>query len=170
MKVDDLQQYLSDLARLVQASDGKKAASGLTRIAAGLQPFRDYDLDTFAGFLARAEDYSRTGILPVVTATAKARPKVPAKSKVDLSALRAETEHLYSTAGSAEITMERIQALAGRLEPLKKDELAEIAQAIGLVGMGKKTKPAIVETIIARIRSIKQSYMRTSIIDRPGTN
>lgn len=170
MKVDDIQRYLSELARLVQAGDGKKAAAGLSRIVEGLQPFRDYDLEAFAGFLQRAEHYSRTGIVDVIPPKGGPRPKAPPKPKGDATALRAEVERLYAAAGSQETTIEAIDALRDKLGPLKKGEVEEIAQAIGLVGMAKKTKPDISEAILARLRSIKQSAIRTSIIDRPSSS
>lgn len=169
MKVDDIQRYLSELARLVQSGDGKKAAAGLSRIAEGLQPFRNYDLEAFAAFLGRAEEYSRTGIVQVIPPKAGSRPKASPQPKNDVSALRAEIMRLYAVAGSPETTIDAIETLRDKLGPLKKGEIAEIAEAIGLVGMSKKTKPDITEAIVARLRSIKQSAIRTSIIDRPGT-
>lgn len=170
MKVDDIQRYLLELARLVQAGDGKKAGAGLSRIAEGLQPFRDYDLEVFAGFLARAEDYARTGIIPVSAPKAGTRPKAAPQAKSDAPALRAEVERLYRTAGAPETTIEAIDRLRDKLGPLKKGELTDIAEAIELIGMAKKTKPDILEAIVARLRSIKQSAIRTSIIDRPSSN
>ncbi len=168
MKVADLQQYFTDLAKLLHATDGKKSAVELSKIAEGLQPFRDYDLANFASFLARAEDYARTGVLPVVPSKAGPRPKAPAKAKVDVSSLRGEVVNLHNTATSPGVTFEAIEALGPKLDALTKADLGSIAEAIGLVGMKNKSKPDILNTIVNRIKSIKQSSIRASIIDRPG--
>ncbi|MHC5536744.1 hypothetical protein ACYOEI_00540 [Singulisphaera rosea] len=168
MKISELQQYLNDLARLLQAADGKKSATELSKVAEGLQPFRDHDLVQFAGFLARAEEYSRTGVIPVVEPKAGARAKSPAKPKLDLATLRAEVVDLHGRAPSPDVTFDLIEALRAKLDPLTKTDLTSIVDAIGLVGMKNKAKPEIINTIVNRIRSIKQSSMRTSVIDRPG--
>jgi hypothetical protein len=170
MKVADLQKYFSDLAKLLHATDGKKSAAELVKIAEGLEPFREYGLADFAGFLARAEDYARTGILPVVAPKATARPKAPPKPKADLSALRTEVERLYGSAASPAVTIESIDELRLKLDKLNKADLGSIAQVIDLVGMSSKPKAVILDAIVGRIRSIKQSALRTSIIDRPGTH
>jgi hypothetical protein len=168
MKVADLQQYFTDLAKLLHATDGKKSAAELSKIAERLQPFRNYDLADFANFLTRAEDSSRTGLLPVNPPKPSSRSKPPAKSKVDLAALRAEVAHLHGTASSPDVTFESIEALQPKLDQLKKAEVLSVVDAIGLVGMKSKSKADIVNAIVARIKSIKQSSIRTSIIDRPG--
>jgi hypothetical protein len=164
MKVRDIEQYFSDLAKLMQATDAKKSAAGLTRIAEGLRPFRECELEAFAGFLVRAEEYHRTGIVPATAKPAKPGHASSPKEKSDLSALLNEIKGLYYGAGSNGTTMEAIEGVGPKLQPLKKDEIVEIAKAIGLVGMEKKTKADLVEQIVSRIRSIKQSAMRTAII------
>lgn len=168
MKVHDIQQYFSDLARLMQSTDARKTAAGLEQIARGLEPFRGHDLEAFAGFLKRAEEYDRTGKLPVVIkATAGTRTGSPPRQISDISAIREEVKLLYSRAGSA--GAEEIEAISKTLQPLKKDELVAIAQAIELVGVERKTKADILNQVVSRIRSIQQSAVRTAIIERPGT-
>jgi hypothetical protein len=168
MKVADLQQYFTDLAKLLHATDGKKSSAELSKIAEGLQPFRDYDLTNFANFLTRAEDYSRTGLVPVIPPKPGSRSKPPAKPSVDLGALQAEVAHLHGTASSPDVTFESIEALRPKLDQLKKPGVLSVVESIGLVGMKSKSKADIINAIVARIKSIKQSSIRTSIIDRPG--
>jgi|GEM_PF-1308343 len=169
MKVADLQQYFTTLAKLLQATDGKKSAVELARIAEGLEPFRDYDLANFANFLVRAEEYSRTGVLPVVAPPKRVRdPKPPAKPKADLSSLRAEVVNLHDTASTTSVTFEAIEALRPKLDTLAKADLLSVAEAIKLVGMKSKSKANILNAIVSRVKSIKQSSMRASIIDRSG--
>ncbi len=165
MKVADLKRYFTDLAALVNAADGRKSGAELLEIAKRLEPFADYGLLEFGDFLTRAEHYHRTGLVIPGPPKGAAKPKAPAKPKADVSALHAEVEHVYRSSASPHVTVESIEELGAKLSGLNKDQLASIAQAVELVGMGKKTKGAILEAIIARIRSIKQSAVRTSIID-----
>ena len=168
MKVADLEQYFRDLVKLLHAADGKKTAIELSKVVEGLQPFRDHDLVQFANFLARAEGYSRTGIVPVVESKSASRPKARAKPKADFSVLQAEVVSLQNTASSPGVTIELIDELVSKLGVATKGDLLPIADAIGLVGLKNKKKPEIINAIVSRIRSIKQSAMRTSIIDRSG--
>jgi hypothetical protein len=167
MKVADLQQFFVDMSRLLQTTDAKKAAVEISRIAECLQSFREYDLGDFGTFLARADEYARTGVIPVVPSKRRSRTGEAAKPKADHAALRAEVLHLYGAAGSSSVTLESIEALRTKLGALTKPDLLSIAETIDIVGMKSKTKPDIQSAIISRIRSIKQSSIRTSIIDRP---
>jgi hypothetical protein len=169
MKVRDIEQYLSDLARLMQATEAKKTAAGLIRIAEGLRPFREHELDAFAGFLGRAEEYHRSGILPVTGKGSQAGRVSTPKPKADTAAIRDKVKRMYGEAGSSGTTIEAIDAIGKDLQPLKKDELVEIARAIELVGMEKKTKAQLADQIVSRIRSIKQAAVRTSIFEKTGT-
>jgi hypothetical protein len=168
MNVAELEQYFVSLAKLLQATDAKKTAAELSRIAEGLQSFRGYALADFAGFLVRAEEYHRTGVLPVVAGKAGARSKAEPKPKADLSAVRSDVERQYRSASSPNVTIESIEALRPKLNALTKADLVSIAEAIDLTGMSSKTKALIVDAIVSRVLGIKQSVIRTSVIDRPG--
>jgi hypothetical protein len=170
MKVADLQQYFNDLAKLIHATDGKKSAPELSKVAESLQPFRNYELAEFASFLARAEEYSRTGLIPVVNLKPGSRSKPTGKPNPELAALRAEVVHLHGSASSPGVTIDSIDAVVPKLGKLNKNDLLSVAEVIGLVGMNSKSKADIVSAVVGRIKSIKQSSIRTSIIDRPGVS
>ncbi len=164
MNVADLQQYLADLAQLLSVADAKKSATEIQRVAMSLDPFKAYSIADFANFLQNAEVFKRTGEDPTKKPSVKAKPE-----KIDFAALRVEVERLYATAGSAHVTLESIDALRAKLENLSKTDLVKVADSIQLVGMkNKKNKTEVLDAVINRIRSIKQSALRTSIIDRPG--
>jgi hypothetical protein len=167
--VADLQRFLADLARLLGSTDSKKTSAELERVVAGLEPFKAFSIADFAGFLPRAEDYWRTGVLPVVAAKTSSRSKATAQPSVGLSVLREEVVRLYKTAGTADVTSESIAELRPKLKSLKKADLVALAESVELVGMKSKAIAAIVDSIVKRISSIKESAMRASIIDRPGT-
>jgi hypothetical protein len=168
MKVSDLQQYFTDLAKLLNATDCKKSTAEITKIAEGLRPFQAFELGDFASFLIRAEEYSRTGLMPVAASKRASRSRAPAKPNPELAALRSEVLHLYGSASSPGVDMQLIEALEPKLGALSKDDLLAVAEAIDLVGMKSKSKAQISSAIVNRIRSIKQSSIRTAISDRPG--
>jgi hypothetical protein len=167
VNVADLQRFLADLARLLNSTESKKTAGELERVVEGLDPFKTISIADFAGFLPRAESYWRTGVIPLAIKKSPG-PKPPPKPSIGLAELRAEVEKLYATASTADVTLELIDQLRPKLDKLNKADLVIVAQSIELVGMSSKTKPVILDSIISRLRSIKQSAMRTSIIDRPG--
>jgi hypothetical protein len=169
MRVGDLQQHFRDLAKLLSATDAKKAATEITKIADGLQPFHSYDLGDFVSFLARAEEYHRTGVIPSGASKPAARSKSPAKPNPELAALRSEILHLHDSTSSPGVDLDRLQALEPKLGALSKDALLSIADTIGLVGMKSKLKAQILGAIVNRIKSIKHSSIRTAISDRPGS-
>jgi hypothetical protein len=66
MQVAALQQFLRSLVPALEAAgDGKAAARWLDEAARGLDPFRALGVAEFAAFLARADEYQRTGSVRV---------------------------------------------------------------------------------------------------------
>jgi hypothetical protein len=66
MQVAALQQFLRSLVPALEAAgDGKAAARWLDEAARGLDPFRSLGVAEFAAFLARADEYQRTGSVRV---------------------------------------------------------------------------------------------------------
>lgn len=166
MKIDHLQRYIGHLAILLDASDGKKAATGLREVVEALEEFQDMEIPAFAQFLKTAAEYKRTGVVPITATKAAGRGKAAApKESANPAAIRADIQKLYHDASNPATTIEMIEAVHEKLKPLKKPDLVAVAEAIGLVGMNKKTMPEITKTIVDRIRNIKQAALRTSIID-----
>ena len=169
MNVADLQQFIGDIARLLNATESKKAAADLERVVAGLEPFKALSIGDFAGFLPHAETYHRTGVLPIGPVKKTPAPRAPKAPKISLDEVKGEVFGMYQNAANAEVTIESIDGLRPKLDTLTQGDLEKVAMAGNLVGLSKKTKGVIIDTILDRIRSIKQSALRTSIIDRPGT-
>ena len=79
MQVADLQQFVRSLGTTLQSAGAKSAAGDLEKAAAGLEPFKDMAIAQFGDFLAQAETYARTGVLPT-TGKSRSRstePSVP---------------------------------------------------------------------------------------------
>ena len=163
MNVRDLQQFLQSLSRPLSASGAKKAADDLERVCAGLEPFADLAVGAFADFLAKAEDYARTGVVPTTGRAKSSAAKAAAKTG-DPQALAAAIEQyrsLYDRVSSPEVTYATIEAEVKRLDKqFGKDAVLEIAKGIGISGTLKPKKAAL-EEIQRRMSERKESFERT---------
>jgi hypothetical protein len=162
MNVCDLQQFLRSLSQPLSVSGAKKAADELDRACAGLEPFRDLSLAQFAEFLGRAEQYARTGIVPTT-----GRPKTAAKGGApagDPQALATAIEHVrafYDRVVDPEVTYGTIEVEVKQLDKkFKKDELIEIAKAMGIYST-LRTKQAARDEIKRCLTERKESFQRT---------
>ena len=71
MIVADLQQHLTDLAKLLEANKAASAAKDLQTLGAALAPFKDQSPTDFTRFLALAHEYHTTGKLTAPTKAAR---------------------------------------------------------------------------------------------------
>lgn len=162
MNVCDLQQFLRSLSQPLSVSGARKVADELERACAGLEPFRDLSLAQFAEFLGRAEHYARTGIVPT-TGRPKAAAKggAPAGDPHALATAIAHVRTLYERVVQPEVTYGTIDAEVKQLDKkFKKDELVEIAKAIG-ISSSLRTKQAAREEIKRCLTERKESFQRT---------
>jgi hypothetical protein len=162
MNVNDLQQFLRSLSQPLSTSGAKTAANDLERVCAGLEPFRDLTVAQFADFLGNAEAYARTGVVPT---TGRAKSSTAKAAKVaDPQAVAVAVEQirsLYDRVTSPEVTYSTIESEIKRLDKqFKKDELVEIAKAVGISGKLKTKKDAVVE-IQRLMTERKESFERT---------
>lgn len=163
MNVSDLQQFLRSLSQPLSVSGAKKAAEDLERACAGLEPFRDLNLGQFADFLANADQYAKTGVVPTTGRAKSAAAKTAAKAG-DPQALAAAVEQvrsLYDRVTSPEVAYSAIETEVKRLDKqFKKDDLLEIAKAIGISARLKTKKDAVVE-IQRAMTERKEAFERT---------
>jgi alpha-glucuronidase len=163
MNVKDLQQFLCSLQQPLSTSGAKKAADDLDRACAGLAPFGDLSVAQFADFLAKADSYARTGVVPT-TGRAKAPGARSAAKAVDPEAVRAAVEHissLYERVAGPDVDYTTIDAEVKKLDKqFTKDGVIEIARGFGISG-SLKSKKAALEEIQRRMSERKESYERT---------
>jgi hypothetical protein len=163
MNVGDLQQFLRSLSRPLSLSGAKKAADDLERACAGLEPFRGLGIAEFADFLARAETYARTGVVPTTKSARSSAGRAGAKTG-DPQALAAAIEQvraLYDRVTSPEVTYATIDAELKRLDKqFKKDEILQIAREFGVSGT-PKSKAAALDEMRRRMSERKESFERT---------
>ena len=82
MNVSALQQFLRSLAVALQATDtGLRTARDLEGAVRGLEPFGRLDLETFAGFLGKCDDFQKSGA-------------VATTREIDLTALEASLKRI----------------------------------------------------------------------------
>ena len=160
MRVADLQGYLRALKTPMEASGARKdIVDELERVCDGLAPFAEHQIKDFAGFLVRAEEYARTGILPVQAKPARAprtpKAKVPAITLADAQAL---VDSLYETSTSDQVTYEFITAEVQKLDKLTAKDLIAVAKHFGVVP--GKTKKASLEAILDKITRRKTTHVR----------
>ena len=160
MRVADLQSFLRALSTPLAASGAKKEIlDDLERACDGLKPFAEHQIKDFAGFLVRAEEYARTGIVPVQAKPARAprapKPKVPALTLDDAHALVAS---LYDRCTSDDVTYEFITAEVQKLDKLTAKDLTEVAKHFGVVP--GKTKKGSLDAILDKITRRKTTHVR----------
>ena len=161
MRVADLQNFLRALILPLEASGAKKEiVEDLQRTCNGLQPFAEHQIKDFAGFLARAEEYARTGVIAVQAKTARAprtpKPKVPAITVEDAKNLVAS---LYERSIADDVTYEHITAEVQRLDKLNAKDLTLVAKDFGVVP--GKTKKASLDAVLDKITRRKTTHART---------
>jgi hypothetical protein len=161
MRVADLQSFLQALTTPLEASGARKEIlEDLKRTCDALRPFADTPIKDFTGFLVRAEEYSRTGIIPVQAKTPRAprtvKPKVPAISLDEAHQLVAA---LYERCVDDGVSHEQITAEIQRLDKMTAKELKEVAKQFG-VGAGK-TKKGSLDAILDKITRRKTTHVRT---------
>ena len=163
MNVKELQQFVRSLVRPLSVSGAKKVADDLDRMCAGLDPFQDLSIAQFTEFLARADSYARTGVVPT-TGRAKAARAGRTAKVVDPEMIRAATDRmrsLYERVTSPEVDYTTIDAEIKRLDrEFAKDAVLEIARGFGIAG-SLKSKKAALEEIQRRMSERKESHERT---------
>jgi hypothetical protein len=142
VNVAAVEEHFRNLAKFIgDAGGSQKVCNDLTSIATGLSSFRSYDWGQFSQFLARSEEYHRTGVLPVVapTSRAKAAPKAPKPAAAEV--IRKITS-LYQNILNPSLTPEAIDADLALLKGLKGADLLEVAQVVGVAEKVKNLKVA----------------------------
>ena len=166
MMVSLVQQHFLDLTRLLAGAEAKKVVAEFERIAAGLEPFRDKSIAEFADFLVKAEEYHRTGILPIgKQAKAPAKPKAP---KVDMAAVIAGLKLCDEQASHGKLNADELQGFMTMANALTVAQLKTVAADLGLPLAKSATKPKIVDSIRKSIEERHGSALRTQMIHPPA--
>jgi hypothetical protein len=173
--VGDVQTFLRSLSALLAANQGGKPATEFEAFCAGLDPFQTWKVADLAQFLKTAEQYQRTGELPVPTGrggrAAKPRAtktaKVPLKKKTDVEdvqAAAAKLRDLYERATDPALSHEQIEAEVAQIHAAFDTEgLKAVAKEFG-VSSGLTSKDAARARILHRITERKGRHERNQVI------
>ncbi len=160
MKIADLQSFLCSLGPFLTSAGGSKVAADLEKIALALAPFEPLTTAEFADFLARADEYARTGVVPSKGGRS-GRAKAPAKSSAELVKEASQLIcSLYEKALDADFRYETVdQQLAG-LSKLKADDLKSLAKEFDIFNVPRK-KDDIIAAIARKIKGRREFHDRT---------
>ncbi|MCI0682755.1 MAG: hypothetical protein L0Y71_11700 [Gemmataceae bacterium] len=159
MTVADLQQFVRNLGVTLASAGAKGPAGDLERMAAGLEIFRGQTVAAFCDFLAQAENYARTGVLPAGKGRRKAVVPRPDSAETVRAAVQS-VQALYERAVDPALEYSAIDAEIKALDKrLTKDEAMQVARKSGIASP-LKTKKAALESIKRKITERKESFER----------
>jgi hypothetical protein len=159
MKVGDFHELVRGLARAM-AGDSAKAAGELERLAAGLEPFQDWTIADLADFLQRAEEYSRTGVVPAT----KRKPSSLSLDSEAIAQSRTQLDQLFERAIEPQTTYSQIQQQVRDIcKGLGKEEIIAVAKQFGVSESLKSRKDAL-DKIEIRIARRKEGHDHLSSV------
>jgi hypothetical protein len=143
MKVVALQQFVRSLSAPVGAlGAAQKILTDLEKIGQALEPFKEFDFERFTTLLVQAEEYSRTGVLPVATGKTRAprEPKAKKTPPPSVQELAQQIKQLEEKAVSVDVTRESLEEDLSKLglEKLTIPSLRELAKEVGAEANAKK--------------------------------
>lgn len=161
MKVGDLCHSLEGLCQFLENAGAKQTASQWRRLKDALGAFAEPSVTDFCDFLVRAEEYHRTGQVPMGKGRAGRTQKAAARSPESLAQAIAEVQKFYESIPQPEVTYEQIEAEIKRIDrQFKADEVKELARQIG-ISTPPRTKKDTLEEIRRRMRGRKETVQRT---------
>jgi hypothetical protein len=132
MKVAALQQFLHGLAQPLQAAGAsQKLLQDLEETRQALEPFKEFEFAPFAAFLRQAEEYHRTGVLPVRARAPRAAKRLDAAK---IHEVAQQAVQLKERAAGTDSPTDAIQADFDRLglNALSKKDVQALARELGV--------------------------------------
>jgi hypothetical protein len=157
MTVNQLNATLMQLLSLLQAADAKKGTiDGLNEFIECTASFGEMKIKEFVKF-------AEAGRSPA----AEKLPRSGGKQTVDAQSVIQSLKNLYDRAAEPAVDETQIKSECAKLDALKKNDLASLAEGIGLSGMKSKSKAEIISIIFHRILERNGAAVRSKLIDRP---
>jgi ribosomal protein L19 len=163
MEVTHLRQFLTSLETPLRVSGGAKVADELKAVVDGLVPFQSMSLRDFQLFLLQAEEYHRTGILPVPPTKGGRKPKAPKPSDEEL--IKEVASQVVRIRESAMDESQSYEGIERQVEDLLKKPTKPILEKIAReVGLSRKfkTKKDVVDAIVVYATNARYMAERTS--------
>ncbi len=158
MKVAELLKVLEGMA--IGLSDvAKKAAEGLTEFRAGMQPYAEQSVADFVAFLAKCDEYKRTGAVSSgrrAAAPRKAAGTPPPGVQEAVASVRGILDQINSGGISGQIIDEAV----ARFKKMTKAQLLDVLQGLDIQG-----KPKTKDDALGKIKQVLDTqfemYIRT---------
>jgi hypothetical protein len=165
MKVAVLQQFLRSLVTpLREAGASEKKANDLEETAQALEPFKDQDFGQLAAFLAQAEEFRRTGLLPHLKPGGGPRGAAGALNTAQIQHLVERIRRLEAQATEAGAPRDLAAAELDRLglDNLNKSEAVALARELALPTRARTTAPDAVQLIRRLVLEGRQALQEPS--------
>lgn len=160
MKVGDLTESLEGLCQFLESAGAKQTANEWRRLKHALGAFAEPSVADFCEFLVQAEEYHRTGVVPLGKRRGGGQRRVMVPPEDRERAIQ-EVIQFFESVIQPEVTYERIAAEVKRIDrQFKADEVKELARAIG-ISAPPKTKKATLEAVHRCMRERKENFERT---------
>lgn len=165
MKVSVLQQFLRSLVTpLREAGANEKKANDLEQTAQALEPFKDQDFGQLAAFLAQAEEFRRSGLLPHLKTGARPRGAASTLNPAQIQHLVQQIQRLEERAAAPGAPREELAAELDRLglANLNKSEALALARELSVPTKARTTAQDVLQQIRRLLVEGRQALQQPS--------
>lgn len=165
MIVQDILNLLESARHFAVAADISAAAKGkLDATCGALEPFRSMDLSNFTALLQQAEEYKRTGVLPVSAKSRKPATRKPPATAEDVAQrvehLASQLRELHAIVHDETVGFGAIDEIVEVVGKLNAAEVKQVAAKFEIRLGSKATKPQALEEIKRKLTEQKGSAQR----------
>jgi hypothetical protein len=144
MKVSDLAHLLQNLSEGLRPVVPAGVVSDIAALQTAMSPFADRTVADFTAFLAKCEEYQRTGVIPGGGKKGgKAAAPKPAADPARVGAFVESVRALLREIDRDGVDGHRIDQVLQPINALAKAEVDQILAALGIVGATKTKKLAL---------------------------
>ena len=163
MEVSQLKKFILSLESPIRDSGGAKVADDLARVVVALSAFDTMSVKDFSDFLVQAEEYHRTGLLPISkTGKGGRAAKAPGlKGEALIKDIAAQIERICDSAADHSQSHEELEKqIQGLLKKPTKNDVVAIARELHLPG-SFKTKGDAINAVVSLAVDRRFTFGRT---------
>jgi hypothetical protein len=165
MIVGDFEVLIVAAKQFAEAAEISSAArSKLANACDALVPFRTMEISAFANLLRQAEEYHRTGVLPVALSTRKQSARKPKANAEDMALqverLTKQLHDLYAVVHEETVGYGAIDEICEVVGKLNASDIKKVAAAFGIKVSSKATKSQSLDSIKRKLTEQKGSAQR----------
>jgi hypothetical protein len=165
MIVADMQNLLKAAKQFAEAAEiSSTARSKLHSVCEALEPFGTMEISAFAVLIGQAEEYRKTGVLPVRTkspkaSAKKAKPTAEESAKV-VEQLVKQLQDLYAIVHEETVGFGAIDEITEVVGKLSAPDVKQVAAKFGIKVSSRTTRPQALEEIKRKLTEQKGSAQR----------